>query len=76
MRNLVQDNKVTGYYPCSKKSALAKYTNMEEEATTGVDSQQATENQAMLEVELPAKCHHSNKMVKRTQFLISLMFHK
>ena len=50
MRNLVQDSKVTGYYPCNKKSALAKYTNMEEEATTGVDSQQVTENQALLKL--------------------------
>jgi membrane-bound inhibitor of C-type lysozyme len=48
MRNLGQDSKVTGYYPCNKKSALAKYNNMEEEATTGVDSQQVTENQALL----------------------------
>ncbi len=50
MRNLVQDSKVTGYYPCNKKSALAKYNNMEEEATTGVDSQQVTENQALLKL--------------------------
>ena len=28
--------------------AIAKYKNMEKRATTGVDSQQATENQALL----------------------------
>ena len=57
-------------------SALAKQKNIEEKATTGVDPQQATEIQAMLEVELPVKCRHSNKRVKKTQCLISLMFHK
>ena len=31
-------------------SALAKQKNIEEKATTGVDPQQPTENQAMLEV--------------------------
>ncbi len=46
-------------------SALAKQKNIEEKAATGVDPQQATENQAMLEVELPAKCRHSNKRVKK-----------
>jgi hypothetical protein len=48
---------------------------MEERATTGVDSHQAAENQALREVELPAKCHNSNTREK-TQFLISPMFHK
>jgi hypothetical protein len=31
-----------------KKSALAKFTNLEERATMSADSQQATENQALL----------------------------
>ena len=47
-------------------SVLAKQKNIEEKTTTGVDPQQATENQATLEVELPAKCCHSNKRVKDT----------
>jgi hypothetical protein len=52
-----------------KKSALAKYNNMEEKATADVDSYQATENQALLEVELPAKCRHSIKRVKKDTVL-------
>ena len=46
-------------------SALAKQMNLEEKATTGVDPQQVTENQAMLEVELPVKCRHSNTRDKK-----------
>ena len=45
--------------------AIAKYKIMKERATTGVDFQQATENQALLVFEPPAKCHYSKTREQR-----------
>ena len=64
IRNLVQCVKVTEYCLCNTKCAITKYINMEVRATTGVDSHQVTENQALLKAELPVELHHSNSWVK------------
>ena len=42
---------------------------MKRRATTAVDPQQATENQALLVSEHPAECRHSNTREEKTQFL-------
>ena len=63
----------TKYCLCNTKSVITKYNEMEERATTGVDSHQAIENQALLE----ANSQQSVTTVtlgKKTQFLLSLMF--
>jgi hypothetical protein len=56
---------MTKYCLCNTKRIITNYLEMEERATTSMDSHQATENQALLDVKLQLECCYSNTRDER-----------
>jgi len=64
------------YCLCNITNIITKYLKMIEKATTDVDFHQATENQALLKVELQLECCYSNTRDERHSPSKPLLFKK